>query len=57
MKIEDIGLAPLTKYLELIESEPNVVSVRRLSIQQNDKVKGQLDVILQVVTFKRPENT
>ena len=57
MKIEDIGLAPLTKYLELIESESNVVSIRRLSIQQNDKVIGKLDVILQVVTFDNSEKT
>ncbi len=57
MKIEDIGLAALTKYLELIESEINVVSIRRLSIQRNDKAKGKLDVILQVVTFDVPLKT
>ena len=57
MKIEDIALGPLTKYLELIESESNVVSVRRLSIQRNDKVKGKLDVILQVVTFDTQNKT
>ncbi len=51
MKLRQIGLSSLVSYLQLIESEKNVVVVKRMSIQKNNKSADYLDVILQVITF------
>ncbi|MFV0438377.1 MAG: type II secretion system protein GspM [Desulfopila sp.] len=51
MKLEGISLARLVEFLQLTESEANVVAVRRMSVQVNARVEGQLDVILQYVTL------
>lgn len=51
LKLQKVSLEQLVKFMELIESEENVVSIRRISIQENSKEEGYLDVILQAVTF------
>ncbi len=51
IKLQTIGLAQLVSFLELIESPKNVVEIKRISIQENSKSKGTLDVILQVISI------
>lgn len=51
LKLQDITLEQLVRFLTLTESEKNVVSIKRLSIQVSAKNPGYLDVILQIVTF------
>jgi len=52
MKLQKIALKSLVSYLKLVESEENVVSIRRISIQQSGNEQGYLDVILQITTFE-----
>lgn len=51
MKLQKISLEQLVKYLQLIESPENVVSIKRVSIQESGKEEGLLEVIMQIVTF------
>lgn len=51
MKLQEVDLARLVRFLRGIESDVNVVSVRRISIQSSSKDEDLLDVILQIVTF------
>ncbi len=51
MKVQDIPLEGLVALLKLVESEENVVSLRRLSIQESAQQQGYLDVIMQIGTF------
>lgn len=53
MKLEGIALKQLVDYLDRIESSDNVVSIKRISVQQNKKKDGYLDAILQVLTYQR----
>ncbi|MCF6187465.1 MAG: type II secretion system protein M [Desulfobulbaceae bacterium] len=51
MKLQIIGLKQLVTFLGRIESPQNVVTLKRISIQENKKVKGTLDVIMQVISI------
>lgn len=51
MRLEGVALDKLTEFIRLTESEENVVSIRRLSIQASSREEGFLDVILQIVTL------
>lgn len=51
MKLEGIALGQLTEYLHRIESTADVVSIKRISIQEEGKEAGLLDAILQVQTY------
>ena len=51
MRLEGVTLEKLTQFLQVTESDTNVVSVRRLSIQTSARDEGFLDVILQIVTL------
>lgn len=51
LKLQEVTLERLVDYLRLTESEKNVVSIRRISIQTSANKEGYLDVILQIVTF------
>ncbi|MEE4242843.1 MAG: hypothetical protein V2I36_15350 [Desulfopila sp.] len=51
MKLQGIALEKLVAFLERIESPENVVSIKRISIQESGQEKGLLEVILQIVTF------
>jgi len=55
MKLQKVTLEALVEFLKLIESEKNVVFVRRISIQESGDGQGYLDVILQIVTFEEKE--
>jgi len=51
IKLQAIGLAQLVRFLDSIESPQNVVEIKRISIQENTKNKGTLDVVLQVISI------
>lgn len=49
--LKQTSLSELVAFMELIESEENVVFLRRLSIQENGESQGYLDITLQINTF------
>lgn len=51
MKLQETTLEGLVAFLKLIESAENVVSLRRISIQESAKEQGDIDVIMQITTF------
>ena len=55
MKLKAVGLRQLVEFLKLVESPANLVVVRRLSIRENSRVPGTLDVLLQVMTIMEGE--
>ena len=55
MKFQLISLEALVGFLRLIESEKDVVFVKRISIQENGTQQGFLDAILQIVTFEEKQ--
>jgi len=52
MKLQKITLKSLVTFIQLIESEEKVVSIRRISIQESGNEQGYLDVILQIISFE-----
>lgn len=52
MKLQRTTLKDLVSFILLVESEENVVSIRRISIQESGKEQGYLDVIMQIRTFE-----
>jgi len=52
MKLQRTTLKDLVSFILLVESEENVVSIRRISIQESGSEQGYLDVILQIRTFE-----
>ncbi len=53
MKLQQITLSDLVSFLRLVESEKNVVFIRRFSIQESSDTQGYFDSILQIVTFEK----
>lgn len=53
MKLQQVTLSALVDFLLLVESEKDVVFIRRISIQENGSGSGYLDSILQIVTFEK----
>lgn len=53
MKLQQIPLTDLVSFLRLVESDKNVVFIRRFSIQESGDKPGYFDVILQIVTFEK----
>lgn len=51
LKLQSVTLERLVEFLKLTESERNVVSIRRISIQTSTREEGYLDVIMQIATF------
>ena len=51
MKMQETTLEGLVRFLKMVESTENVVSLRRISIQESSKADGYLDVTMQIVTF------
>ena len=52
MKLNGITMEQITKFLYQIETSPNMIHVRRLSLNKQEEKEGLLDVILQVETFE-----
>ncbi len=53
LKLQQITLSDLVGFLRLIESEQEVVFIKRFSIQESGDAQGFFDAILQVVTFEK----
>lgn len=53
MKLQKISLSDLVGFIRLIESQENVVFIRRFSIQESGDAQGYFDSILQIVTFEK----
>lgn len=51
LKLQEVTLEGLVNFLRLVESTENVVSLRRIAIQENSKTKGYIDVTMQIVTY------
>ena len=56
MKLNAINLKQMVAFLERIESPDNIVELKRISIQENKKLEGTLDVIMQVISLVLAEN-
>jgi hypothetical protein len=55
MKLQRITVEALVGFLRLVESEKNVVFIKRASIQESGDGQGYFDSILQIVTFEKKE--
>jgi len=56
MKLQAIGIGQLVDFLSHIESPENIVTIKRISIQENKKIEKSLDVLIQVISIDRQEN-
>ncbi|RUM37058.1 MAG: hypothetical protein DSY58_04395 [Desulfobulbus sp.] len=56
MKLKAVNLKELVAFLERIESPQNLVELKRISIQENKKQEGTLDIIMQVISLVRAES-
>jgi general secretion pathway protein M len=56
MKLNAMNLKQLVAFLERIESPGNIVELKRISIQENKKQAGTLDVIMQVISLVHSED-
>ena len=56
MKLKAINLKQLVAFLERVESPENIVELKRISIQENKKQEGTLDVIMQVISLVLAED-
>ena len=52
MKLQSIDLKQLTTYLYRIETSNEMVFVRRISISKEEKGRGLVNVVLNVVTYE-----
>lgn len=52
MKMERVTLDQLVAFLVKIESEEKIVSIQRISIQENNQEEGLLDTVLSIKTFE-----
>lgn len=55
MKLRGISLSQMVEFLDQVESQDNIVALKRISIQENTKQAGTLDVILQVISIDQAE--
>ncbi len=53
MKLQQITLSDLIGFIRLIESEKDVVFIKRFSIQESGDTQGFFDAVLQIVTFEK----
>ncbi len=53
LKLEKISLQQLVDFLQQVESIDDVVMIKRISIQENSKEEGLLDVVMKIITFTK----
>lgn len=53
MKLENITLKQLVKYLHLVESPENLVGIKRISVKQSKGKPEYLTALIHMVTYKR----
>jgi general secretion pathway protein M len=56
MKLQGVSLEQLLKFLERSESPENLVGIAKMTIQENTKEEGSLDVTLVMVGVERTSN-
>ena len=52
MKLTDVNLEQLLAFLYRLETSPNLVTIRQISITKEDRKEGMVESILEVETFK-----
>jgi len=52
MKLQAVTLNQLTTYLHMVETSPNMVRVKRLSILKKENQKNGINVVLQMETLE-----
>ena len=52
MKIQSVGLSELVAFLHRVETAPEAITVKRLSITQTGKEEKRIEAVLQVETFE-----
>ena len=52
MKMERVTLDQLVSFLKEVESEEMIVSIQRISIQENSQDRGLLDTVIRIKTFE-----
>ena len=52
MKLTDVNLEQLLAFLYRVETSPNLVNIRQISITKEDRKEGMVESILEVETFK-----
>ncbi len=52
MKLQAVSLNQLTTYLHMVETSPNMIRVKRLSILKKENQKNGINVVLQVETLE-----
>jgi len=52
MKLQGINLDHLTSYLHMIETSPNMVLIKSLSISKQGKQEGMINAILRLETIE-----
>jgi general secretion pathway protein M len=52
MKLTDVNLEQLLAFLYRVETSPNLVNIRQISITREDRKEGMVESILEVETFK-----
>ncbi|PIE60514.1 MAG: hypothetical protein CSA31_01690 [Desulfobulbus propionicus] len=50
MKLQAVSLEQMVSFLKQVESPEKIVAIKRISIQENTKKAGTLDVLLQIVS-------
>jgi general secretion pathway protein M len=51
LKLEQVSLSQLVDFLQAVESPGEAIIVKRISIQENSKTEGLLDIVMQIITF------
>jgi general secretion pathway protein M len=52
MKFDDVNMEQLLAFLYRIETSPNLINIRQISITKQDRKEGVVESILEVETFK-----
>lgn len=53
MKLQAVSLGQLVRFIERVESPAHLVGIDKITIQENAREKGLLDVTLQLVSIDR----
>lgn len=56
MKMEEVTLAQLVDFLLQVESQENVVVIKRIAIQTNKRTKDLLDVVISIFTIEKKDS-
>lgn len=52
MKLDDVNIEQLLAFLYRVETSPNLINIRQISITKQDRKEGVVESILEVETFK-----